>query len=270
MRGEYRNLQRAFAYHPELPPRARRILCKAWGVGMLRGTTSACAENTDRPGWWCGHHRNYLRVRGEYAASASQAGLIMELPPRARRIPPVLPPWSKSHGTTSACAENTGVPHPIFPHQGNYLRVRGEYRTWRTMLLPIRELPPRARRIPKTTKPPVTRHGTTSACAENTLGPLHRIFSSGNYLRVRGEYTFGFEAIEFAEELPPRARRIHSSYIIDALVGGTTSACAENTVCMRSESVLGRNYLRVRGEYCQLQKAGGQEWELPPRARRIP
>ena len=30
--------------------------------------------------------------------------------------------------------------------------------------------------------------GTTSACAENTLGLLSMATSHGNYLRVRGEY----------------------------------------------------------------------------------
>ena len=54
---------------------------------------------------------NYLRVRGEYPVILLSAPLIVELPPRARRIlfaslfEKFLP------GTTSACAENTGLGH---------------------------------------------------------------------------------------------------------------------------------------------------------------
>ena len=54
---------------------------------------------------------NYLRVRGEYSPKASSTWPQSELPPRARRIlfaslfEKFLP------GTTSACAENTGLGH---------------------------------------------------------------------------------------------------------------------------------------------------------------
>ena len=91
---------------------------------------------------------------------------------------------------------------------------------------------------------------TTSACAENTVRQ-HRLPSlSWNYLRVRGEYKPPAEDRAWHPELPPRARRIH---IIDRLarsIGGTTSACAENTGYPYTDPI-------YRGE-------------LPPRARRIP
>ena len=50
---------------------------------------------------------NYLRVRGEYPVILLSAPLIVELPPRARRIrlPRII--LFSSTGTTSACAENT-------------------------------------------------------------------------------------------------------------------------------------------------------------------
>ena len=51
----------------------------------------------------------------------------MELPPRARRIQPVLPKNWFVQGTTSACAENTGLDHLANSIDRNYLRVRGEY-----------------------------------------------------------------------------------------------------------------------------------------------
>ena len=111
----------------ELPPRARRIPPAVAATADIRGTTSACAENT---GATIGHPLtswNYLRVRGEYTA-----------------IP--LIDWL-SLGTTSACAENTRVPRRNCPTIRNYLRVRGEYRKFFAKFKPKRELPPRARRI---------------------------------------------------------------------------------------------------------------------------
>ena len=70
-------------------------------------------------------------------------------------------------------------------------------------------------------------------------------------------------------ELPPRARRIQWRRASRRSRPGTTSACAENTADDEQLRPMGRNYLRVRGEYprnydmCHIVK------ELPPRARRI-
>ena len=107
VRGEYCEEKHMRLDHSELPPRARRILglircCKA-----CRGTTSACAENTQHVEPCKLFRRNYLRVRGEYDSTYTHAGVLPELPPRARRIL-----HDESHvthliGTTSACAENT-------------------------------------------------------------------------------------------------------------------------------------------------------------------
>ena len=51
-----------------------------------KGTTSACAENTEKhaPEPLC--PGNYLRVRGEYRVLGPKGRLAWELPPRARRI----------------------------------------------------------------------------------------------------------------------------------------------------------------------------------------
>ena len=72
--------------------------------------------------------------------------------------------------------------------------------------------------------------GTTSACAENTVGGVAELISAGNYLRVRGEYGQKDRKDTITMELPPRARRIPvgaGGYGVDP---GTTSACAENTL----------------------------------------
>ena len=53
-------------------------------------------------------------------------------------------------------------------------------------------------------------------------------------------------------ELPPRARRIHVRVGDHCVLGGTTSACAENTVCGGLVGEIDWNYLRVRGEYLNL------------------
>ena len=66
VRGEYNPARSTSQSEMELPPRARRIPNGALCTLKMKGTTSACAENTE----WCVMHieneRNYLRVRGEY------------------------------------------------------------------------------------------------------------------------------------------------------------------------------------------------------------
>ena len=51
------------------------------------GTTSACTENTIPAYAGKTSMRNYLRVRGEYGFLSRCSIVIMELPPRVRRIP---------------------------------------------------------------------------------------------------------------------------------------------------------------------------------------
>ena len=72
----------------------------------------------------------------------------------------------------------------------------------------LRELPPRARRIPYYHSDKNPAQGTTSACAENTWGLTCCFTHSRNYLRVRGEYVWQDCAGCGEAELPPRARRI--------------------------------------------------------------
>ena len=71
--------------------------------------------------------------------------------------------------------------------------------------------------------------GTTSAYAENTCVGVFFWVDTGNYLRVRGEYSSFPIGIINNWELPPRTRRILE--ITATLRGqeGTTSAYAENT-----------------------------------------
>ena len=213
----------------ELPPRARRIRKIFWPAGGKLRTTSACAENTpiqldsSISAW------NYLRVRGEYFPNCHPRYGGQELPPRARRIhggTNRINPW---RGTTSACAENTLRPPGHRLCTGNYLRVRGEYVYELSNHCMISELPPRARRILFFPDALLAAVGTTSACAENTFLPRRTLSSSGNYLRVRGEYPPVFTPGAFFMELPPRARRILLAQLLLKIHVGTTSACAENT-----------------------------------------
>ena len=154
----------------------------------MRGTTSACAENTHHLVCFGCTQRNYLRVRGEYNCPPCNPCSIAELPPRARRIP-------RGHDLFFACNRN-------------YLRVRGEYLGNNEPGLWPRELPPRARRILRHPTSIAALHGTTSACAENTCGNAYRKRDGWNYLRVRGEYPDWVPTPTSTGELPPRARRI--------------------------------------------------------------
>ena len=71
-------------------------------------------------------------------------------------------------GTTSVCAENTICDLGGLGFFRNYLRVRGEYPGPTSNASPMRELPPRARRIRAAAVLASLDDGTTSACAENT------------------------------------------------------------------------------------------------------
>ena len=269
MRGEYHPGIADWAFPVELPPRARRIPLLPPSLSAVPGTTSACAENTSPDSSAVLNPWNYLRVRGEYLCVRRRAGHRVELPPRARRIPfaPRLAPVH--HGTTSACAENTQHAARQRVSYRNYLRVRGEYMMRMTGCPATLELPPRARRIHRHYATGFQNLGTTSACAENTPGDAGGDRGWGNYLRVRGEYSpLRFENPR-SSELPPRARRIRRGMLGAIGVGGTTSACAENTVLLQAGDCGTRNYLRVRGEYKPAISRPPLAMELPPRARRI-
>ena len=172
----------------ELPPRARRILAKNVAHNHGVGTTSACAENTQRIARFAINKRNYLRVRGEYATPPPCETRHTELPPRARRIPAPITFCENQCGTTSACAENTSGVYQNILRNRNYLRVRGEYDPRGKPLCTPMELPPRARRIQQRRSVGRPQVGTTSACAENTRRACSGQMNHRNYLRVRGEY----------------------------------------------------------------------------------
>ena len=148
--------------------------------------------------------------------------------------------------------------------------MRGEYHGRHGNHQHAWELPPRARRIHGRQGFTRIKHGTTSACAENTKSERMSDAPPRNYLRVRGEYSGIRQWACTQAELPPRARRIliHGFRVVTD--SGTTSACAENTVTIRVEGFQHGNYLRVRGEYLLPVKQMIPPAELPPRARRIP
>ena len=168
VRGEYLRRMLRTIMVSELPPRARRIRLTTDCMQYSMGTTSACAENTQRIARFAINKRNYLRVRGEYATPPPCETRHTELPPRARRIPAPITFCENQCGTTSACAENTSGVYQNILRNRNYLRVRGEYATSPFLSWYSWELPPRARRIPRCLKIMALAVGTTSACAENT------------------------------------------------------------------------------------------------------
>ena len=91
VRGEYSFTSTGLSPIAELPPRARRIQQTFMPAWENPGTTSACAENTERGSFIYKPEWNYLRVRGEYVGRLRRAMDDLELPPRARRIPPIKP-----------------------------------------------------------------------------------------------------------------------------------------------------------------------------------
>ena len=147
--------------------------------------------------------------------------------------------------------------------------MRGEYLTIVSTSPPMRELPPRTRRIHFFEVTRVDDSGTTSAYAENTSKNGARTSSIQNYLRVRGEYRIRLSIVAGAWELPPRTRRIPDQAFDRGGCLGTTSAHAENTSIPGWHWGRAGNYLRARGEYHHMAFARGGV-ELPPRTRRIP
>ena len=127
VRGEYSKPPSTLIASTELPPRARRIQITISPPCAASGTTSACAENTAGGESGVFLQWNYLRVRGEYRPQNSMEHDILELPPRARRIPFSRSVSSLRSRTTSACAENTALVRYENSIVWNYLRVRGEY-----------------------------------------------------------------------------------------------------------------------------------------------
>ena len=173
------------------------------------------------------------------------------------------------HGTTSAHAENTRTAATCLPNPRNYLRARGEYYRITKRYMRSRELPPRTRRIPAKFPLRSPHLGTTSAHAENTVGPLNSFAPERNYLRARGEYWKVKMLPGRTVELPPRTRRIRLIRLAINLAMGTTSAHAENTLPIELMPHFPRNYLRARGEYCRQRPRSWPAPELPPRTRRI-
>ena len=147
--------------------------------------------------------------------------------------------------------------------------MRGEYLTIVSTSPPMRELPPRTRRIHFFEVTRVDDSGTTSAYAENTSKNGARTSSIQNYLRVRGEYRIRLSIVAGAWELPPRTRRILPFQAGTGGERGTTSAHAENTARMVQMSGFWWNYLRARGEYGKTRAFSIKTKELPPRTRRI-
>ena len=86
---------------------------------------------------------------------------------------------------------------------------------------------------------------------------------------MRGEYVKLILHRHERAELPPRARRILHGVTRKQKEKGTTSACAENTTNPIYRGIYIGNYLRVRGEYLNVDADTGAAEELPPRARRI-
>ena len=107
MRGEERFVARFQALSAEIPPHARRRVCRVQVTPVVLGNTSACAEKRFEPPdrSWLG--RKYLRMRGEECGPVLKPALPMEIPPHARRRVLASVDEVAVVGNTSACAEKS-------------------------------------------------------------------------------------------------------------------------------------------------------------------
>ena len=189
MRGEYASRSMPAALIAGPPPRARGILRHLSMLGMVSGTTPACAGNTtdcqSRMSFGGGHPR----VRGEYWCARLCLTRRLGPPPRARGIRTLHKTARTRLGTTPACAGNTGRSLGLLGSSGDHPRVRGEYFSPSSSHSTWKGPPPRARGIRRVGADDFAGVGTTPACAGNTSSSPCGAARGRDHPRVRGEYT---------------------------------------------------------------------------------
>ncbi len=92
----------------ETPPLARRKPSWKRFSGLYVRNTSACAEKTNSLTCHRGYSWKHLRLRGENLYGVTDAVIVTETPPLARRKLREPHSIKLSCGNTSACAEKTG------------------------------------------------------------------------------------------------------------------------------------------------------------------
>ena len=85
MRGEEFRRWWQQSFFVEIPPHARRRVCRVQVTPVVLGNTSACAEKRFEPPdrSWLG--RKYLRMRGEEISRMKELPSPVDIPPHARR-----------------------------------------------------------------------------------------------------------------------------------------------------------------------------------------
>ena len=194
----------------------------------------------------------------------------MGSPPRVRSRPLEGLVTFGVDGITSACAEQTAIcPTPSYT-TADHLRVCGADVV---LFLTLRRLggsPPRVRSRHRELTQQSPRRGITSACAEQTDGVLMRTSPSEDHLRVCGADIKDKAAKLAARGSPPRVRSRLLVSPVGCSVAGITSACAEQTPCVRTRRASRWDHLRVCGAdsgvlHCKVGITGS-----PPRVRSRP
>ena len=249
------------------PPRVRSRRTQVPPEPSESGITSACAEQTPAsrtlrvPTWdhlrVCGADSacvipaataaDHLRVCG---ADEGQTGIVngeLGSPPRVRSRLLYETFRNYDDGITSACAEQTIVVLSSVSVHQDHLRVCGADPPSRRIRRPQRGSPPRVRSRP----PPRRLHnpmaGITSACAEQTSWARWPCRRTWDHLRVCGADIPPVCVWGWLSGSPPRVRSRLPVGHGACVLGGITSACAEQTILRRSGWLGWGDHLRVCG-----------------------
>ena len=150
-------------------------------------------------------------------------------------------------GITSACAEQTCAASSSSDRSGDHLRVCGADLIASEMFSRSSGSPPRVRSRPRFVVKAIQGIGITSACAEQTCGADGWVRCFRDHLRVCGADIFLNCTAWDSEGSPPRVRSRRTRALRPRPPTGITSACAEQTLGVRTRRVWWWDHLRVCG-----------------------
>ena len=152
------------------PPRVRSRPVQTSVAVLVKGITSACAEQTVKAESGGHGTRDHLRVCGADLGLVERQHHMRGSPPRVRSRRTDRADGRRSGGITSACAEQTGPNSVGLGPRPDHLRVCGADRFQLADLASMRGSPPRVRSRHRGHARQWSADGITSACAEQTDG----------------------------------------------------------------------------------------------------
>ena len=191
--------------------------------------------------------QDHLRVCGADATTICAPEVVTGSSPRVRSRPRSVRLQRGSKRIISACAEQTPASPRLLTCSRDHLRVCGADTTTQRPVLGTFGSSPRVRSRLVHRVRGLHPTGIISACAEQTSGSPRSPPRARDHLRVCGA-DLGMRPSESAYSgSSPRVRSRPAESIQKFTKGGIISACAEQTCCSASRSLMLRDHLRVCG-----------------------